>query len=273
MSPSPKKSAAIVGSDTAIGAALARGMADAGFAVAESVSDDCHLVLYCHDAAQDAEGHISTLDTLCRSLAETHTSNRQVRVCVFTPANACGESPRGIRETTPLVPRCRRDFAYAQAEMLLHAWYGMSHTPIIPMIFRHGELYCAPDADHPLAGHVNACLRKAQNHQPLTIPGLGIQKRTLTHLDDFAAAVASILSNDFLPSVVNIPGETMTIADYMNKICDRYGVEPVLDKYPFDDDLPWGIGDRVLSAALFKSESTDFRPQHKFITWLAKIAD
>ena len=260
--PSSHKQLAIVGTDTAIGAALARSMADAGFDIAESAADS-RLVLYCHDAALDAEGHVSALDALCRSLAATHTSNRQVRVCVFTPANACGESPRVIRETTPLLPRCRRDFAYAQAEMLLHAWYGMSHTAILPTVFRHGELYCAPDAKIPLAGHVNACIRKAQSGQPLTMPGLGIQKRTLTHLDDFADAVASILSNDFPPSIVNIPGETMAIADYTNDICDRYGVEPVLGKYPFDDDLPWGIGDRVLSAALFRSEST-FRPKRSF---------
>ncbi len=266
------KRLSIVGADTAVGAVLARGLADAGFDVVESAAD-CRLVLYCHDAAQDTAGHVSALDALCCELSETHTSNRQVRVCVFTPANACGESPRGIRETTPLLPRCRRDFAYAQAEFLLHAWYGMSRTAILPTVFRHGELYCAPNPTRPLAGHVNACLRKARKHDSMVFPGLAIQKRTLTHLDDFADAVATILSNDFPPSVINIPGETMTIAEYMCDICNHYGLKDTLDKYPFDDDLPWGLGDRVLSSAEFRSECPSFRLRHKFKNWLAQIGN
>ena len=270
MPSSHKKTVSIVGVGTAVGAALAHGMSDAGFDIVESAADS-RLVLYCHDAAQDPEGHASALDSLCRELSADRASNRQVRVCVFTPANACGESPRVIREAAPLLPRCRRDFAHAQAEMLLHAWYGMSRTAILPTVFRHGELYCAPDARVPLAGHVNACLRKAQTGEPLPMPGLGIQKRTLTHLDDFAAAVAAVLGGDLPPSVINIPGETMAIADYMCDICNHYGLMDTLDKYPFDDDLPWGIGDRVLSAALFKSELPSFRPRHRFRDWLAKL--
>ncbi len=263
----------IIGADTALGAAMATALSAAGFQVlddaAERVPIDCNRVLYCHDAARDPEGHVAALDALCRSLAATRTMDCQVHFGVFTPANACAKAGRAIRETAMLKPLCQRDLAHAQAELLLHSWFGRSRTAILPIVFRHGELYAAPDDRRPLAGHVNACLRRAKSLQPMRFPGLGLQKRTLTHLDDFASAVAAVLKGDFLPDVINVPGETMAIADYMNDICSHYGLEASLASDPFDDDLPWGLGDRVLSAAEFRSELPDFRLRHRFRSWLA----
>ena len=72
--------------------------------------------------------------------------------------------------------------------------------------------------------------------------------------------------------MINVPGETMAIADYMNAICSRFGVEATLGKSAFDDDLPWGVGDRVLSASLFRS-LLHCAPRHKFRSWAASLPD
>ena len=281
----------IVGADSEQGTALAAAMADVGFqvlgygeatqptahhrlddyrqtdyAVAPTVPDDCNLVLYCPDAARSPDRHLSVLDTLCRDLAVTRTGINQVHIALFTPATACQTSVR-IRENAALQPHSHHDLLHAQAELLLHAWCFRSRTAILPNIFRHGELYGLD------TGHIAACLRHARAGRPVQLPGLGNQKRTLTHLDDLAAAVATLLKDDFTPSPINLPGETLTVIDYLLPIADRFGVD--LDMTPdcHSDDFPCGVGDCVLSSALFKSEAPTFRLRHRFRSWLASLPD
>ncbi len=284
------RSAVIVGIDTAMGCALARSLSAVGFDViglgetenapcdrlaeyrrtdyaSYGIPLDCNLVLFCHDAALRADRHVDALNSLCRELSVQRTSANQIHVCLFTPANACESGKGRIRENSPLCPHSLRELAHVQAEMTLHAWCFVSRTAILPNVFRHGELYADMPAELPLAGHVNACLRKRRTHERLESPGLGTQKRTLTHLDDFSDAVAALLRRDFIPSVINIPGETMAIIDYMILLDDSPDGGMAMGT-SHDDDLPWGIGDRVLSPAEFKAELPDFKPKYRFKEWL-----
>ena len=229
-----------------------------------NVPEECNLVLYCHDAAGDTARHGSILERLCGELAATRKDPNQVSVCVFTPSSACEPSGRTVREDARLHPHSLRELACVQAEMALHAWYCKSNTVILPVVFRHGELYGVE------GGHVAACLRQAHDRpQYLLRPGLGNQRRTLTHIDDFADAVATLLKDDFLPSPINIPGENMDVIEYMGPIADLFGLELGMSRDCFSEDLPRGVGDCALSAALFKSEAPTFRPKHRFRQWLS----
>ncbi len=288
------RQAVVIGADTDMGCALSRSLAAAGFQViglgeahlscaprlsaAKSsigqaeyrqsdytsfdVPAECNLVLYCHDVVQDTARHVGILDALCGELAATRTDSNQVYVCVFTPVSACAPSAR-IREDATLIPHSMREMACVQAEMTLHAWCYKSHTAILPQIFRHGELYGID------CGHVAACIHQAASGKNLLIPGLGNQKRTLTHIDDLADAVATILKDDFLPSPINIPGENMNVIEYMGPVADRFGLELDMSQNCFSEDLPWGVGNCALSASLFKSEVPGFRPKHRFKKWLS----
>ena len=279
------RQAVIIGVDTDMGCALARSLSTVGFQViglgeAEKTADDalaayrksdyatfgvpdeCNLVLYCHDAMGDADRHVGILETLCRELAASRTDANQVHVCVFTPASACAAARR-IREDTALLPHSLRDMVCVQAEMTLHAWCFKSRMTIIPQIIRHGELYGVE------GGHVASCLRRAASGQDLLIPGLGNQKRTLTHIEDFADAAAKLLKDDFPPSPINIPGEEMDIIEYVSPIADRYDLKLLMSRDCFSEELPWGVGDCALSSALFKSEFPSFRLRHSFQKWLS----
>ena len=279
------RQAVIIGVDTDMGRALARSLSAVGFQVigfgeADDASDDalaeyrltdyasfgvpeeCNLVLYCHDAMEDAARHVVILETLCRELAASRTDANQVHVCVFTPASACESAPR-IRENAAVLPHSLREMACVQAEMTLHAWCFKSHTTIIPQIIRHGELYGID------GGHVASCLHRAVSGQNLLIPGLGNQKRTLTHIEDFANAAATLLKDDFPPSPINIPGENMDVIEYVGPIADHYGLDLLMSIDCFSEELPWGVGDCALSASLFKSEFPSFRLHHSFQKWLA----
>ena len=285
------RQALVVGADTEMGRALSRSLSAAGFLVvglgeAESapadclseyrrtdyasfdVPDECNLVLYCHDAAGDTARHAVILETLCAELAATRADGRQVSVCVFTPSSACEPSRRTVREDARLHPHSLRELACVQAEMALHAWYCKSHTTILPVVFRHGELYGVAN------GHVAVCLRQALGRpQCLAIPGFGNPRRTLTHIDDFSDAVASLLKDDLTPSPINIPGENLEVIEYVGAIADHFGLELGMSRECFSEDLPWGVGDCALSASLFKSEVPAFRLRHRFKSWLSQIGN
>jgi len=286
--------AVIVGVDTAIGLALANSMDKAGFRIIGigemdaspcanlleyrhtdyasfgAFPDDCNLLLFCHDAATHLKRHAPAMETLCQELAATIPSKKQMTVCVFTPANACECIKKRITEDATLNPHSLRDLAYAQAEMILHAWCAISKGAIQPRVFRYGELYADMPAELPLAGHVNVCLKKVRQKERLVSPGLGNQKRTLTHLNDFAALVTMAVKQDFIPTVTNIPGEVMDIISYMFPLENSPDKEMLMDAAHYDDDLPMGIGDRVLYCPQFlagKNNSFKYQLTHKFQDW------
>ncbi len=92
----------------------------------------------------------------------------------------------------------------------------------------------------------------------LTLPGLGSQKRTLTHVEDLADAAAALFKSDFAPSPVNLPGETHAVIDYLSPIADRFGVELAMIRDCHSEEFPWGFGGCVLSAAAFKAKLPGF---------------
>ncbi len=265
--------AAIIGVDSAMGRALARSLRSADFEVLDVgtsgvIPAECNLVLYCHNAAADTSLHAPRLEQLCRELATTRTPDRQVHVCAFTPVSTC-EASTHIREEAALHPHSLRELAFAQAEMALHAWSAVSSATIVPHIFRNGELYGEVEGLSP-ASHVSACLEQAREGRMLLLPGLGAQKRTLTHIDDFADAVTVLLKQGLFPSPINIPGETMRIIDYMNAIAEHFGVELSMSRDCRSEDLPRSFGDYGISASLFNSEVA-FKPHHRFKKWLDSV--
>jgi len=293
-------SAVVVGVDTAIGFALASSLQKAGFQVIGlgemeqsplaglleyrrtdytaygTFPKECNLLLFCHDAALHRQRHAVAMEALCQELAASLPPCKQMTVCAFTPANACACSQKRVTEDTALRPQSLRDLAYAQAEMTLHAWCAMSKGAIQPAIFRYGELYADMPKELPLAGHVNTCLKKVRQQERLISPGLGNQKRTLTHLDDFASMVTLAVKQDFIPAVTNIPGETIDIIEYMMPLENSPDQEIYMDTPNHDDDLPWGIGDRALYCPQFlsgKKYSFKYQFKHKFQDWAASRQD
>ena len=296
------KIAVIIGVDTAIGFALAHSMRRAGFDVIgfgemakapcgglleyhrtdytsyDDIPYECNRLLFCHDAAIHTERHAPALDALCKKLAEKRMdrSSRQITVCLFTPANACECNGKLITEDAGLLPRSRRDLAYAHAELMMHAWYVLAKTNILPKFFRYGELYADMPDELPLAGHVMACLRRVRRHERLASPGLGNLMRNLTHLEDFANMVAVAVKQDFIPSVTNIAGETMSVLEYMIPLESNSGKEMVMDIGHYDDDYPDGIGDRVLYSPQFqpgRKYYLGYKPTHRYKDWAAALPE
>ena len=284
----------IIGADTFIGSHLAKAMAAVGHqviaygaqdAMSQSIamsyhktdyfhydlSSECNLVFFCHDVAENRDQHVQSLAALCEHLAAIHSVDRQVHLVYFSSTNICNTNGRRIREDSEISPHCLRDAAIVQAEMLLKTWCSLSGNAIAPHVFRYGELYGETDAFPTHAGHVNECLALARQGKTLVFYGNLNQARTLTHVDDFASAVAAVLQEDFTPSRINIPGEKVTVADFLEKIADHYGVEwePTTQRPSvLNENVPFLASDRLLNAAVFKSIVPDFKPKHKFANWL-----
>ena len=272
---------ALVGSDTFIGGSLAKAMEAAGRHVFPcpsdndsfaSIPDGCNTVLFCHDASLETERHAEMLDALCRRLAVKHADGNAVHLCLFTPAMVCQTSGGIVREDSPTRPNGRCGVASCHAELLLHAWQKMTSNAIISHIFRYGELYGEPCGNETNLGHLNAALQLARQGKSIQMRGFGLQKRSLTHVDDFACAVAAVLSEYGLPRIVNIPGERMQIVQYMNAIATAFnvGLDYQAKETVFDENLPPYSSDCVLSSAVFRGLVT-FKPQYKFMKWLNSI--
>ena len=267
---------AIVGADSFIGSALANAFKAAGRTVYDIPSDsdrfdippECGFVFFCHDVSLERDFHIRVFSALCQYLSSTHSTGNQVHLCYFSTANICDGGGRQIGEAATVYPHNLRELAVCQAEMMLKAWVSMSRGAIVPNVFRHGELYGEADMPHTNAGHVNECLRLARDGKPLSFYGNLNQKRTLLHVNDLADSVITLLSKEIIPNLINVPGETLSIYDYLAAISEHYGVELNIGTGRSDDDnLPPYSCDRVLSSSLFRSE-IDFKPKHRFKKWL-----
>ena len=233
---------------------------------------ECNLVCFCHDVALDRDLHVQALSALCDHLAASHSKDRQVHLAYFSSTNICNANGRRISEDSEIYPHCLRDAAVAQAEMLLKTWCSLSDNAISPHIFRYGELYGEEDCFPTPAGHVNECLTMARQGKSLVFYGNLNQKRTLTHIDDFAAAVVEVLRHDLTPSRVNIPGEHLMVVDFLMGISGHYGVdwEPTVSRpVVVDENVPFASSDRLLNAAVFKSIVPNFKPKHHFKSWLS----
>ena len=292
----------IIGADTFIGSHMAKAMAASSHKVigygtretAASMQDEasapsvaitykptdylhynlppkCNLVFFCHDVAADRDLHVQSLSALCEHLAVIHSMDRQVHLVYFSSTNICNANGRRIREDSEISPHCLRDAAIVQAEMLLKTWCSLSRNAIAPHVFRYGELYGETDAFPTAAGHVNECLSLARQGETLVFYGNLNQARTLTHVDDFAEAVAAVLQEDFTPSRINIPGEKVTVEEFLEKIAEHYGVEwdPTTQRPSvLNENVPFLSCDRLLNAAVFKSIVPEFKLKHKFANWL-----
>ncbi len=289
-----KDEAVVVGADTFVGSHLAKALADCGCAVTAygtadaavlsdgiaycktdylryDIPESCRLVFFCHDVSQDRELHTKALSALCEHLSSTHAMNKQVCLCYCSSANICNADGHRITENSEIYPHCLRDAAVAHAELLLKTWCCMSRNAVSPHVFRHGELYDDADTITTTAGHVNECLSLARQGKDIEFYGNLNQLRTLTHIDDFASAVTSIALQDFIPFVVNIPGEKISVVEYLMAIAERHGVEWIpTAKRPdaIDENNPAPSCDRVLSSVVFKSLLPDFKPKHRFKKWL-----
>ena len=159
---------------------------------------------------------------------------------------------------------------------MMHTWYVLANTNILPKFFRYGELYADMPEELPLAGHVNACLRKVRRGERLVSPGLGNIMRTLTHLEDFANMVAVAVKQDFMPAVTNIAGEAMSVLDYMFPLENSPDGEMLMDIGHYDDDYPQGVGDRILYSPQFQPVRKFFlgyKPIHKYEEWAASLPE
>ena len=270
------KTVALIGADTFLGRRLADALRSRGRTVTElgaseplrgfRLPAETNQVLFCHDVSLEREAHQRLLQELCQALDDSCDGERQVCLAYFASANHCRTNGRPVREDAPPSPQNLRELAVAHCELALRAWNVLSRNSILPVILRYGELYGEADDAPTRAGHLNECLAAARAGRPVVFGGNLAQRRTLTHVADAAAAAALLLEKELLPDIVNLPGEVLTIGEYLDAIAECYQVELKLQARPLssDENLHPVAADRVLSAALFKSELPAFRPQHKF---------
>ena len=230
-------------------------------------------IFYCHDAHDGFAEHLRGVQTLGDTLLKRQ---REYKIAYLSSGAIYESSAKPLRENARIQPHNQYELAAATAENCLQECCFQSGGKILPYILRCGDIYGSEFGQSSAYGLIGRYLTAARAGQPLLIPGLGNTSRSLLHVADACEAAIKILTMDFPPQCVNLPGEKRMIIELALAIADKYHIEADMGanstelREMLDDEFSPYAGHRSLSSAFFR-KCVDFVPVHKFDTWLKSI--
>lgn len=286
----------IVGIDTYLGSHFAKYWLEAGSVVhgcgnSGSLSKDLRVVSYsksdysswnfagidydwimvCLDPLKEISEYLGMIQGLCDYI---ENNKMFVHICYPSSFMICeSNSKRAILENTSLTPHSEYEMNIAAAELYLNMRSCHQDSQLLTYILRMSEMYgneVAFDDGNPLPGLINTCWHNASAGNPITMYGLGLKKRTVTHVADACRFAIKYMNLDFAPRTVNIPGEKLRVADFLMDIACHFNVETALAS-PEQHSVFCNrfAGDQVLSDKLALG-LVPYKPQFTFRTWLAQ---
>ncbi len=231
---------------------------------------DYDWIIICLEPPSTAEQYLGIMRSFC-DYVEMH--KLESCICYISTFLICkSNSKRAITEDCCLTPRSEYEMAIAAAESYLAMRSYRSDNILQAHIIRMGELYgCELTMrDANVSGLLRMSIRDAMDGRPLTMYGLGLKKRTVTHVADACRFAISYMNLDFAPRRINVPGEKMQIVKFLMAIACHYGVDVGLaaaeqhsiffNRY---------AGDQALSDSLARS-LVPYKAQHSFNGWLSR---
>ncbi len=210
-------------------------------------------IVICLDPNMGFEKYVAKMKKICDDLDEMDYSGH---ICYFSLASICQyEYGKTISEESLVYPSSECDLCYATGENLLHLLSYSEKSYIEPHIFRVGVPY-----GENVPSFVNDMIETAKNNSEIQVPMGSDIKRTLTHIEDVCEAAIELMNLEFCPQLVNIAGETKTLAEVGKAVAEKYNVD-------FVERGLSPLYDQELSAELF-NESITFNPKYNFNQWL-----
>ncbi len=242
------------------------------------------------DARPDAVIHLAAQSSVAKSLSDPGAAWRVNYLGTRAVLQALAEAVPGARllvigsadqyspsgpgstpfdETTPLRPRSPYARSKAAAEQLARLAARDGLDVVCVRAFNHTgpgqtDTFVVPDFAHQVAAIA------AGRREPLMRVGNLESVRDFLDVRDVVDAYLRLLDRDVPADVYNVAsGEGQRIADILEGLCARAGVEPTIETDP-DRHRPtdWLVGDaRKLEAA------TGWRPRHAFDATLDDVLD
>lgn len=227
------------------------------FEPAPVVSD---WIVVCLDPHIGLDAFISRMRHLCDHLVEQEFYGR---VCFVSSGEICFSSYEEITEDTIVAPRTECDLALAFGEnilnVMLHRKDNQAGLLVVRLGVPYGDEIGMPDAP----GMINRLIRDASAGKILEVTKFPEAKRSCTHISDICGSIMSLLElGDLAPSLVNIPGEVLTVKDIIDTVTERFPTKTVC--HPFENnDLDFY---RHLSDARF-NETLTYEREISFRSW------
>ncbi len=223
-------------------------------------------IFICLDPSIGFEKYTEKLRKICDTLAEKDYTGD---LCLISSGALCiPETDCPITESSVVCPRNERDLALATGENFMNVLAHKSNSYIIPHIMRIGVPYGNETPNNISDGFVNQMIATAKAKNDLQVPLGGDAKRSLTHISDICDATIALVNAEYCPSLVNIPGEDVSINETGNAVAKKFQVSFEECGLCGGDEPNYFAGDQHLSAEVF-NESVNFTPRYTFKRWLA----
>lgn len=232
---------------------------------------DYDWIVVCLDPTWKMESYLSTIQSLCNYL---ESNNISTHICYLSSFRVCDSNSRHtILETARLMPRSEYEMNIAVAELYLKMRSSQMNGRLPVRIVRMGEVYgneFESGGDRTYPGLINESLRQASVGKPVVMYGLGLKKWTVTHVSDACRFSIKYMNLDFAPEIINVPGETLCVADVLMNIARHFHADSVLaaasQNSVFCNKF---AGDQVLSRKSAR-QLIAYEPQYRFRQWLAR---
>ena len=231
---------------------------------------DYDWIMICLNPTWEMDSYLSVIQSLCNYL---ENNNLSAHICYPSSFRVCDSSSRHtILETTRLMPRSEYEMNIAAAELYLKMRSFQMNGRLSTRIVRMGEIYgneFEADGDHTCPGLINESLHRASAGEPIVMYGLGLKKWTVTHISDACRFSIKYMNLDFAPEIINVPGETLCVADVLTNIARHFHVDSVLASADQNSVFCNKFaGDQVLSGKSAR-QLIAYEPQCRFRQWLA----
>lgn len=227
----------------------------------DPIVSDCLFV--CIDPSIGFDKYVKWLRAFCKEIIAKEFWGR---ICFLSSGSICrSRCDEPISEDTIVSPRTEMDLSLATAENLLEVMRNNRRNMAEVTVVRIGVPYGnETDADDSLV-FVNQAVKKVIAGETIALPAHQA-KRSFTHISDVCDSIIKVMSLKFCPELVNIPGEILTIRDFVKAVSESFDVKRE-SAYGLYNEQDFFLGDQHLSNELF-NQTVSYSRKYSLKKWL-----
>ena len=211
------------------------------------------------------ETYICKIKGICTEILKTGFGGK---IFLLSSGAVCLSQGAAISEESSVCPRTEKNLAWVTGEYIINMMGYDERCVATPGVIRIGSCY-GNEIDFKSErnyGVINRMIYDAAKKHCIEVPIPGDALRTVTHISDVCESIIRLMSIEFLPDIINIPGEELSLSDISKKIAKRFNAK--LSYFsPKANDQDFFVGDQHLSDELFKTQC-DYVRQINFDEWL-----
>lgn len=225
------------------------------------IVSDCLFI--CVDPSIGFDKYVKWMRGFCKEIIAKEFWGR---ICFLSSGGICrSRCDEPISEDTIVSPRTEMDLSLATAENLLEVMRNNRRNLAEVTVARIGVPYGNETGIDDLNVFVNQAVKQAIVREAIGLPAHQA-KRSFAHISDICDSIIKVMSLKFCPELVNIPGEVLTIRDFVNVVSESFDVKRE-SAYGLYNDQDFFLGDQHLSDELF-NQTVSYSRKYSLKKWL-----